>query len=228
MSSLSELRTRARRRADAVGNNFFSDAEINDYINIGMGELHDILVSKQEDYFVSKVSFSLVDGQAEYSFASINLSNFYKALGVDSTQGSDTFRVKRFSLADRNKYQSNIALHNSRGYADYQYAIQGNSIRFLPEPSSTDTITLWYIPEYVNLVNDTDETDSRINSNWEEYAIISSAIKMRQKEETSTTSLERDLDRIVLRIEEASSNRDSAEPFGITDESVGVLPGYWT
>jgi len=228
MSKLSELRTRARRRADAVGNNFFSDAEINDYINIGLGELHDVLVSKQEDYFVSSVSFSLVSGQAEYSFASINLGNFYKALAVDSTQGNDTFRIKRFSLADRNKYQSNIAFHNSRGYADYEYSIQGNSIKFLPEPTSTDTITLWYIPKCVKLENDADETDNRINSNWEEYAVISAAIKMRQKEETSVTSLERDLDRIVLRIEEAASNRDSAEPFGITDESVGVLQGFWS
>lgn len=228
MSTLSELRTRARRRADAVGNNFFSDAEINDYINVGLGELYDVLVAKQEDYFVSSVSFSLINGQDAYSFSSIGLNNFYKALAVDSVQGNDTFRIKRFSIADRNRYQSNVAFHNSRGYADYEYSIQGNEIKFVPEPSAGDSITLWYVPKCAKLEADSDELDSRINSNWEEYIIILAAIKMRQKEETSVTSLERDLERIVLRIEEAASNRDSAEPFGITDESVGVLQGFWS
>ena len=62
MSNLSELRTRARRLADAVGNNFFSDAEVNDYINTGLAELHDILVLKFEDYYVKSATFSLVSG----------------------------------------------------------------------------------------------------------------------------------------------------------------------
>ena len=60
--------------------------------------------------------------------------------------------------------------------------------------------------------------------NWEEYAILVAAIKMRQKEETSITPLQQDLDRITLRIEDASRDRDASEPVGITDESAGVMP----
>ena len=49
---------------------------------------------------------------------------------------------------------------------------------------------------------------------------------MRQKEETSTKPLELEHDKITARIENAARNRDAGEPFGITDEDMGVLAGY--
>ena len=94
MSTLSELRARARRLVDAVGNNFFSDAEINDYINTGLGELHDILVLKFEDYYVSSISFILAGDTSSYSIESIGLNNLYKIMGVDLKQGA-TQRINR-------------------------------------------------------------------------------------------------------------------------------------
>jgi len=226
MSTLSELRTRARRRADAVGNNFFSDAEINDYINNGLAELHDILVLKFEDYYVNSVSFSLVSGTESYSFSSISLTDFYKVLAVDLTTGDDTVRMKRFTFPDRNKYSYDNAVYNERGYASYEYAIRGESINFIPKPDSTDTVTIYYVPSYTKLSSDSSSTSNSLELNWEEYAVTSAAIKMRQKEETSTAGLERELDRITQRIEDAARNRDAAEPFGITDDSTGVLPYY--
>ena len=75
-------------------------------------------------------------------------------------------------------------------------------------------------------MSDSATVDSRIATNWEEYAVIVAAIKMLQKEETSTGALERDLERISARIEQAAGNRDAAEPFGITDETVGTVPYY--
>ena len=226
MSTLSELRTRARRRADAVGNNFFADAEINDYINIGLGELHDLLVSKYEDYYVSSVSFTLTSGTSTYAFSAISLSDFYKLLGVDAVQGNDTVRVKKFNFADRNRYQADVSIYSSKGYADYEYAIRGESIEFIPEPTSADSIKIWYVPSCTKLTSDSATVSNSIELNWEEYAVLVAAIKMRQKEETSTAALERDLERITARIEEAARNRDAAEPFGITDETSGVMPYY--
>ena len=50
---------------------------------------------------------------------------------------------------------------------------------------------------------------------------------MKHKEETSTTSLERELEKLRERIEAATANRDAGEPIGIVDDNVGVLPSYW-
>mgnify|MGYP003628680105 CR=1 FL=1 len=228
MSTLSELRTRARRKVDAVDNDFFSDAEINDYINIGLGELHDLLVSKQEDYYVRKLSFSLVSAQSDYNFSDIGLTNFYKLLAVDSVQSGNTFRVKRFGFPDRNKFQADLRLHNSRGYSNYEYAIQEEMIKFIPEPGSSGTIDIYYVPAFKKLLGDDSKVSDIVALNWEEYAVTVAAIKMRQKEETPVANLERDLEKTQARIEEASRNRDSAEPFGITDETTGILHGFWS
>ena len=226
MSTLSDLRTRARRLADAVGNNFFSDAEINDYINTGLGELHDLLVLKFEDYYVSSLSFNLTSDTSSYSFDSIGLGNLYKLMGVDLKSGSETVRVPRYSFQERNSFKSNQEVYSDRGNLNYRYSLNGDSLNFIPTPSSTDEVTVWYVPKFTKLVNDSDEVDGNIASNWEDYSVYSAAIKMRQKEETSTTSLEREHEKIVFRIEDAARNRDAGEPMGITDEDVGVLAGY--
>ena len=181
---------------------FFSDGEINDYINTGLGELHDILVLKFEDYYASSVAFSLTSGTSSYTLSSINLNNLYKLLGVDIKQGSQTVRVPRYSLT-------------------------GNTLNFIPDPSSSDEVTVWYVPSYVKLINDSDQVDDRIASNWEDYAVYTAAIRMRQKEETSTTSIEREKEKIEARIEDAAANRDAGEPMGITDEDTGISVRHW-
>jgi len=227
MSTLLQLRTRARQRADAVGNNFFTDAEITDLINVGLGELHDMLVNTYEDYFVSSQTFSLVADQTTYTLASMSITALYKLLGLDVAQSGDTFRMKRFSFSDRNKYKSDSFLYSGRGTSTYRYALRGQSIEIDPSPTSTDTVTVWYVPSFSALSADADPVESGVMLNWEEYAVISAAMKMREKEETSITGLEKDLERITLRIETAARDRDAGESMGITDELTGVGNRIW-
>ena len=85
--TLANLITAVRRRADMVGSTFVSDAEVVDYINVAMAELHDILVTKFEDYYVKDTSESPKSG--DYTLPADNPgtlpTDFYKALGVDFT-----------------------------------------------------------------------------------------------------------------------------------------------
>ena len=224
-TSLSTLRTRARNRADAVDNNFFSDSEIDDYLNVGLGELHDILVSKFEDYYVSSKEFSLVSGQSNYTFTAIECTDFYKCLGVDATDSGETIRVRKFEFPERDRYVA-TAITGRGGYTDYQYQIRGDSIEFIPEPNSTSTIKLWYVPSFTRLALGTDEIRSSIMANWEEYAVVTAVYKMKEKEELSTTVIERELEAIRERIETAASNRDAGEPGGIIDEMTGTRSGW--
>ena len=46
-----ELKDRARRRADMVNSTFVTDTEIRDYLNSSISELHDMMVKSYEDYF---------------------------------------------------------------------------------------------------------------------------------------------------------------------------------
>jgi len=86
---------------------------------------------------------------------------------------------------------------------------------------------VWYVPSFSALSADADPVESGVMLNWEEYAVISAAMKMREKEETSITGLEKDLERITLRIETAARDRDAGESMGITDELTGVGNRIW-
>ena len=224
-TDLSTLRSRARTRADAVGNNFFSDSEIDRYINVGLGELHDILVQQFEDYYVTSAEFSLESDKTTYTFSELGIRNFYKCLGVDCTDSGETIRLRRFSFSERNRYES-TAITGRGGYTDYQYQIRGNGVEFIPKPNTTSTIKLWYIPSFIELEEDDDEINSFIMSNWEEFAVVTAVYKMKEKEELSTTVIERELEGLRARIEEASQNRDAGDPGGITDELTGTRPGW--
>lgn len=224
-STLAELRSRTRTRADAVGNDFFSDAEINDYLNTGLGELHDILVLAFEDYYVNSREFSTVSGQSTYPLSSIGAGNFYKCLGVDVADSGETLRVRRFSFGDRNRFKSNILTRGRGEYSDLMYQVRGNAIELMPVPDGESAMTLWYIPSFEKLVADTDTVDSSVMSNWEEYAILTAVVKMKEKEELSSTVIERELASLTERIESAAENRDVGEPYGITDELTGVEIG---
>ena len=110
---------------------------------------------------------------------------------------------------------------------NHRYNMSGNTINFIPTPLSTEEATVWYVPTYKKLLNDSDSVDDNIASNWEDYAVYTAAIRMRQKEETSTTSLSKEQEKLTFRIEESARNRDAGEPMGITDEDMGVLAGHW-
>ena len=224
-TSLATLRTRARTRADAVDNNFFSDAEVDRYINVGLGELHDILVSKFEDYYVSYVDFNIISGTKNYTFGSLGIDNFYKCLGVDVTDSGETVRMRSFSFPERDRFSS-TAITGRGGYADYQYQVRGDGIEIVPEPNTTSSIRLWYIPGFEDLVENDDEIRAFIMSNWEEYAVVTAVYKMKEKEELSTTAIERELKALRERIESAAANRDAGEPGGISDELEGTRPGW--
>jgi hypothetical protein len=239
VSTIKDLLNRTRIRADAVGNDFFDDSEIINYINIGLGELYDILILKFEDYFISSSTLTLVKGQSEYSFDSeiwgdsgAKLTDLYKCVGVDADESGEAIRLRRFSLRDRAKYSSQSIV--GRGTStNYQYQIRDRSLAFIPKPSTTASITLWYIPAFVPLgakvvgsgedaTEVADELNATIMSHWAEYAVVTAVAKMKEKEELSTTVIGEELKGIRMRIEDASANRDAGESMEITDEHTGA------
>jgi hypothetical protein len=209
MTTLAELKTRSRERSDMVNNEFISSSELTNYINESGKELYDILVQKfTDDYFVESTEFPLVSGQNDYALP----SDFYKLLGVDAKINSnDYLPLKKFNFRERNKYRE-VALFVPE---NIRYRLVGSNLRLSPTNSGSTTIRLWYVPKFVALVDDTDVliTDTA----WDEFVIVTTAIKMLQKEESDVTVLYRQKQDLIDRIESAAANRDAAESDHITD-----------
>ena len=136
--SLSELRLLARQRADMENSQFISDDEWRRMINRSYAELYDLVVTSanSEDYFLKSDTNSLVNGTDSYDLP----ADFYKMRGVDINSGGSSTPLRRYNFSQRN-VGSLYAIAS-----DMRYHVQGSKIIFNPTPSTTDTVTLWYIP----------------------------------------------------------------------------------
>ena len=215
--TLSELRLRARERADMVDSQFVEQNELDFYINSSVAELHDILVqSYGEDYFVKKAVFNTVSQQDEYLLSTIITDNdFYKLRGIDAkTNGDDYFTLQRFNFNERNRFQHSGAWDHL-GITNIRYRILGSKILFSPVPDRDLEVRIWYVPEAAKLVNDADEFEDF--NQYAEYVVVDAAIKMLQKEESDVTVLMAQKEELKRRIEVASNNRDIESPESIQD-----------
>jgi len=210
----SDLRTRARRRADMENSTFVSDAEIQDYLNSSISELHDFMVKSYEDYFVSEQTYN-----APLATGGANLpDDFYKALGVDYESGGITSTLKAYSFTERNVYNTPYAVIDR--LAEPMYKIEGTKIKLIPGNSQSGTITLHYVPLATQFSSTVTEIENVIPG-YEEYVVVATAIRMLMKEESDVSALERERQQLASRIIRAISPRDASGSFAIRDVRKG-------
>ena len=206
----SDLKLRARQRADMENSEFVSDSELLYYVNNSYAELYDILVAKFEDYYVKNPPYEFTLAGSDYA---ANLpADFYKLRGVDRQSGSDWYNLRLFQFEQRNDTGrgGHWALAES-----LRYRIYGNQIIISPSDQASGTYKIWYVPKFTPLVADVDTVDG-VNG-WEEYIVVDAAIKCLQKEESSTTTLEGMKKALLVRINSMATNRDAGEPERVTD-----------
>ncbi len=214
--TLLQLRTQARERADMENSEFISPEELLSYINQSYAELYDILVGRFEDYYTLNTTIVVPNGSSQIPLP----TDFYKLRGVDLALDSSENNytpVPRFNFNNRNIRNANVSRLLS-GQFNISYRIVGDNVELVPTDSSQGTYRIWYVPIYTPLVLDTDTVVASVsNQGWHEYIIIDAAIKMLDKEESSTTHLEKQRAALEKRIESMGRNRDANQPETISD-----------
>ena len=222
--SLWQLRVASQRRADKTESQFITLPEWNDWIRLSMYELYDLLLKTSEDYKVSTATLTTASSQQSYDLPNgVNYSAadpFYKLIGVDIQVGGQSGRyvtLHKFNFAERNQYfyQNNNG-GTPYGFYDMKYRLVGNQIMFMPTPAPNQTVKLWYNPRLAELLQDTDITDIGI-SGWLQYVIDRTAKYALDKEESDSTGIESDLNKMKLRIEAMKEDRDAGMPSTISD-----------
>lgn len=236
--SLKELRERSQQKADRVNSNFVTLPEWNFYINQAMYELYDLLINAYGEYFEApEISFPcdgvtyaypLPDGQTTYTNTQNNTTvvapAFYRLSGVDlslNTANNAYVTVNKYNLIDRNRFVYPNSSSTIYGVFNLQYRLMGNTIRFIPTPSSGQIIRLLYIPRLASLLQETDLSTLGY-SGWLQYVIVRAAKYALDKEESDTTKLDEELGFLQKRIEESAINRDVGQPDTISN----TRPGY--
>ncbi len=231
---LAQIRLKAQQRADRVNSNFVTMSEWNSFINQSMFELYDLLITTYEDLYVA-APIQFVTNGTTFLYPLPNGSNtfqnalnvgqtvtppaFYKLIGVDlALQNANNayVTVPKFNFINRNRFVYPNNASTIYGVFNMQYRVMGSNIEFIPTPSASQSIRLWYIPRITELLQDTDITTVGI-SGWVEYIIVKAAYYALTKEESDTSSLVMQLGALNKRIEETAANRDVGMADTISD-----------
>lgn len=229
--SLGQIRLLSQQRADRVNSNFVTLPEWNSFINLAADELYDLITTVFEDYNMyepvyfttngSSSSYPLPDGIT--TFQNANGENIvpppiYKLSGIDlglNNAPNGFVTVSKYNFIDRNRHVFPNTASTIYGVFGLQYRFIGNTIRFIPQPSSSQPIGVWFIPRRTQLLQDTDLTDGY--NGWNQYIIIRAAKYALDKEESDTTKLDSEILYLKQRIEESAPNRDEGQGDTISD-----------
>lgn len=240
--SLGAIRLASQQTADRINSNFVTMPEWNAFINLGMNELYDLLVTVFEDYYVATpIQFTTNGSDSVYPLpngtltfqngfdlnATITAKPFYKLLGIDAqiqNANNGYVTINKYNFIDRNSFVYPNTASTIYGVFNMQYRVMGSNIQFIPTPSANQGIRVWYIPRLTGLLQDTDISDISV-SGWIRYVIVRAAIYALAKEESDTSLLEKELAFLRTRIEESAANRDAGQPDKISD--IRSVKGYW-
>jgi len=229
--SLQQLRTLAQQKADRVNSNFVTLPEWNSFINLAADELYDLITTVFEDYQVHDPVYFTTNGQTSSYPLPDGITVFqnklgqnivpppiYKLCGVDlglNNAPNGFVTVQKYNFVDRNRYVFPNTASTIYGVFGMQYRLVGNTIRFIPQPSSSQPIGIWYVPRRTQLLLETDTTDGY--NGWTNYIIARAAKYALDKEESDTSKLDAEILYLKQRIEESAPNRDQGMPDTIAD-----------
>lgn len=238
-TTLQSLILTVRQRTDTVNNTgYVSDAEITGYLNNDLCVLDGVLISKFNDYKITKVIMSVNAGT---NYITVPL-DFLKLRGVDvwfNNQAADGYiTMQEYSWEHRNKkiYPNGGQVSLVFPYC-LEYRLEGQNINILPpEIANNYQYRVNYSPDYIPLVYPTDTLQTYMDSQaWCEYAICKSAAKICQKQDlTDTASLflsqAMELKEHIQKL--SAPNRNSGEPKAMSsggrEGDWGIVGGYGT
>lgn len=215
--ALSELRRRAKVRADMEDSDFVTDAEWNSFINTAADELYDILVTKFEDDYVSDSPFTASGVTTSVSVP----ATFYKLLSVDVQATGKWVKLRRFNREERNTLR-NLA---SASACDSRYQLRGSAVIFYPGLPNGTAGSIEFIPKRTALSGESDSVD--FGGGWEEHIVLTAAIMALSKEESDISALTLEKQSVRARIDATAPNRDAAEPPRVRDVESGVDEFDW-
>lgn len=191
------------------------DTELMRYINMAYRDLYQQVILSKEFYFTKTTSFQIQSNVSAYDLP----ADFYKLDGVDlALDDSGRFlTLTPFMFKERNKFRSGLALTVAPYGQVFKYMLVGNQIQFIPLPSQTSNIQLWYTPEPTKITSLSDSLYLPIGS--DEYMSLYVACAMLAKEESDTSQLNAKRLEVLDQLKNSLKDRDQGSASYIVDES---------
>lgn len=182
------------------------------WANDALSKMHYLVANSGQEYFKSSQDFTLVGGTDQYALP----TDIHKPLGCDEiTSSGSRYRMGRYGWQERDKYQDALG-QSAVAWSQFEYLVIGQNLELIPVPSS-GTVRLYYIPQFVKLVSDSDPVSPIFFEGWEQYAVLSVAINARDKQEVDYSQLAAERDQLWQMFVDFLAPRDAGEPKHVVD-----------
>lgn len=180
-----------------------TQAEMIDEANAALAELYDIIIEGWEDILTSSTQLSMVAGENK----TLLPADFYKLRTIYALVDSDQRRaLDQWQMPD-------VASRRVTEAWDYpDYRLVGRYIEWLPTPSTTRTVEMYYVRQFLQLNATTDELPPEITRGWEEFVVGFLAEYLLDKRNLDPTPAIRRKEMARKRIQRSCSQRDASRP----------------
>lgn len=204
-----ELITKCQRRGGYATSNRLTPEVWVDFLESGLAELHDLLISKYgDDYFTVRVEGAITAGVPDPL-----PDDILKLLGVDLQDGGGRwYSLRRFSLSQREAQQC----------AAPGYRLEGGDLRIEPDPIGATAYRVIYVRSAPKLSLTDPPAAGYVYevegyNGWEELLVLYALLRAKRSQDEPTSSIEGEIARQTARIDWASDGRDAGEPMTIPD-----------
>lgn len=217
--TLAQLRNDARlycdNRTSSPASAHITDAELTRLINLQLAELHELLVAARgADYAgtLTEDTIAVTGGTSLYSLP----SDFFQLVAIWIDWGDQD--IEEILSVGTNADVPSSLRYTWERYNRKFYRVQGGQIRFFPPPTQDATVTLRYVPAFVDLVDDSDTYDG-VNG-WERLVTMGAALEMRAIERVDIGALGQMYAQQRERIEAMAGERQAIDAVEVRDISL--------
>jgi len=215
--TLDYLIERVRLGTDHVSSSFITDNEVTQYLNVEGAELHNIIVSRYEDYLLTSSNFTLNNNESYTPSESVQ-----KLMGLDMYVSGRPVPLDQFSFRERFRAsQQSIWDYGTVNVLTYHWA--GANVLVYPETQCAGTYKLWYVPSWTDLASGSNPTlrAPYTLNHWEEIIINGACAKVCMMEVQDPTPFLAAKNADVNRIKNDSTNRDASGNRRVRDVTGG-------
>lgn len=178
--NLGELRGLVREYLNEPVAVFWTDAALNDYVNVGVRKCHALIKSLSRYHFTTRVTFQTVSGTEYY-----NLPNNLKDLRLATTVTAEGTEVPLLQMYMPNPFPwaPNLSITpDASATIPTHFMVVGKTVRLTPISQGVHTVRLYYEARLVDLVADSDVPtfEEDYHDMAAKWAAIEARIKDRQ------------------------------------------------
>jgi hypothetical protein len=154
--NLLQVRTYVRTLLDEDTAAFWSDAQINEFINRSFMTVYTQIAQSQRGYFETTGNITYVAGTELYSLATMAPLGFIRLSLLERVDQPPNQTLLPIDISEKNDYAQVPGEGDTMGYE--KYFMSGNNLGIAPVPqvNITNVLKVWYVPVPAKLVLDAD------------------------------------------------------------------------